>query len=70
MEKNHETSLQEEPKENRSLESGEPMKPEEMAKMVEQMTQGIDDEIQAQYQRILEEYGDVFTSEERRTMGR
>ena len=44
--------------------------PEEMAKMVEQMTQGIDDEIQAQYQRILDEYGDVFTSEERRTMGR
>ena len=70
MEKNYDASLQEEPKGNRSLESGEPMKPEEMAKMVEQMTQGIDDEILAQYQRILDEYGDVFTSEERRTMGR
>lgn len=67
MEKNHETSLQEETKENRS---GEPMKPEEIAKMVKQMTQGIDQEIQAQYQQILKEYGDVFTSEERRTMGR
>lgn len=55
MEKNHDASLQEETKENRSLESGEPMKPEEMAKMVEQMTQGFDEEIQAQYQQILEE---------------
>lgn len=70
MEKNYDASLQEEPKENRSLESGEPMKPEEMAKTVKQMTQGFDQEIQAQYQRILDEYGDVFTSEERRTMGR
>lgn len=70
MEKNHETSLQEGTKENRSLESGESMKPEEMAKMVKQMTQGFDQEIKALYQRILEEYGDVFTSEERRTMGR
>lgn len=70
MEKNHETSLQEETKKNRSLESGEPMKPEEIAKMVKQRTQGFDQEIQAQYQQILKEYGDVFTSEERRTMGR